>query len=64
MVRMYLKVCLVIAALFGSVSVGSAVPNCPSTFNAESIYVYIGLDECFGSYEDTYYGDDGQSYPI
>ena len=30
MIRMSLKACLVIAALFGSVSVGSAAPNCPS----------------------------------
>jgi len=56
---MSLKACLVIAALFGSVSVGSAVPNCPSTFNSERKYSYIGLDECYGSRVSKFEARDG-----
>jgi hypothetical protein len=44
---MSLKICLVIAALFGSVSVGYAVPKCPKIID-ESNPIYFGVGECFG----------------
>ena len=49
MLRMSFKICLVIVALFGSVSVGLAMPKCPSTFSVNDITIYIGLNECLGS---------------
>ena len=59
MKNLSLKICFFIAVLFGGASVGSAVPNCPSTFNSENKYFYIGLDECYGSRVSKFETRDG-----
>ena len=46
--RMSLKICLVIAALLGSVSISLAMPKCPETVDHNNP-IYMGLDECFGT---------------
>jgi hypothetical protein len=42
---MSLKICLVIAALFGSAGVGYALPKYPSTLTHETLNVYRGINE-------------------
>ena len=47
MKNLCLKICFFIAALFGSVSVGYAVPKCPKIIDGSNP-IYFGVDECFG----------------
>ena len=62
MKNLSLKICLVIAALFGSVSVGFALPDCPSSgffHNCFGTYTFANGNKYVGEFKDNKYNGQG-----